>query len=160
MDKREFWTTKSSRPEFHTVTFSHPAMTDPIRLVANQFAEVVLSGHLHTPAPMQLKPPTLGGETNVKMTVSFPRAVVGRQFKAGLQLVAAWPVPEPVRAVYSIYLADTDRPEITWPLYASDQTGVQFTPEAVQVTLSDTNPMRRQAGGVYTPDVFTGLEAV
>lgn len=160
MDKREFWTTKSSRPEYHSIVFSHPAFEQPIRLVANQFAEVVLAGHLHTPAPMQLKPPAVGGETNVRMTVSFPRAAVGRQFKEGLRLVAAWPAPEPITAVYAIYLGDVDRPEIVWPLYLGDQNGVQFTPEAVQVTLTDTNPMRRQAGVVYTPDVFTGIDSL
>lgn len=157
MDKREFWTTKSKRPEFHAITFEHPAFEQPIRLVANQFAEVVLAGHLHTPAPMQIKPPAVGGETNVRMTLSFPRHVVGKQFKDGLRLVAAGLAPEPIQAVYAVYLGDTDRPEITWPLFVGDVT---FSPEAVQVTLTDTNPMRRQAGEVYTPDVFTGLDSV
>ena len=159
MDKRKFWSTKSPRPEYHAIAISHPAIAEPIRLVANQFAPVVLSGFEHTPAPMQIKPPDQGGDTNVRMTLSFPRHVVGQAFKASLKLIQAYAEIDPIAITYSIYLSDTDSPEIVWPLYASDQTGVQFTPDAVQVTATDTNPMRRQAGVIYTPDVFTGLES-
>jgi len=160
MDKRKFWTTKSPRPEFHAVVFSHPAMTAPVRLVANQFAPVTLGGHSHTPAPMQIKPPDQGGDVNIRMTISFPRAVVGQQFRAQLKLIQAWATPEPIEIAYSVYLDDTSTPQIVWPLYAGDQSGIQFTSEAVQVTATDTNPMRRSASEIYTPDVFTGLDAV
>lgn len=160
MDKRKFWATKSPRPEFHAVAFSHPAMAAPFRLVANQFAPVTLGGFVHTPAPMQIKPPDQGGDVNIRMTISFPRAVVGQQFRAQLKLIQAWPTPEPIEITYSVYLDDTSTPQIVWPLYAGDQSGIQFTSEAVQVTATDTNPMRRSASEIYTPDIFTGLDAV
>ncbi len=160
MDKRKFWSTKSPRPEFHAVVFSHPAMSEPVRLVANQFAPVTLGGYQHRPAPMQIKPPDQGGEANVRMTVSFPRAEVGREFKEQMKRIQAWPTLEPISITYSIYLSDFDVPEIVWPLYAGDQSGIQFTTEAVQVTATDTNPMRRQASEIYTPDVFTGLDQI
>ncbi len=159
MDKKLFWSSKSPRPEYHAVVFSHPGMTAPIRLVANQFASLTLGGASHVPAPMQIKPPDQGGDANIRMTLSFPRAVVGKQFKDQLALIRAYADLEPISVTYSIYLSDTASPEIVWPLYVSDQAGVQFTTEAVQVTATDTNPMRRQAGVIYTPDIFTGLDA-
>lgn len=160
MDKALFWSSKSPLAEYHAVTFYHPAMTEIIRLVANQFAEVDLGGATHTPAPMQIKPPDQGGDANVRMTLSFPRAVVGKLFKDQLKLVQAYAGLDPIEVTYSVYLGDTTTPEIVWPLYASDQTGVQFTSNAVQVTATDTNPMRRSAATIYTPDIFTGLDSV
>jgi hypothetical protein len=158
MDKTLFWSSKSPLAEYHAVVFSHPAM-NTFRLVANQFEAVMLGGEYHIPAPMQIKPPDQGGDANARMTLSFPRAVVGSEFRKQLKLVQAYATIEPISVTYSVYLGEVASPEIVWPLYVSDQSGIQFTQNAVQVTATDTNPMRRRAAEIYTPDVFTGLES-
>lgn len=158
MDAREFWTTRSPLPEYEAITFEHPAFDAPIRIVANEFAEVVLGGHVHTPAPMAIKPPDQAGGAQPRLTMTFPRAVVGRDFKRALQLVAASGSREPIDVTYALYLGDTAAPSITWELYVAEAGGVVFGADGVQVTATDSNPMRLNASTIYDPAVWTGLE--
>lgn len=158
MDKRLFWSGKSPLPEWHGITFDHPTFTAPIRLVANQFAPVTLGGAVHMPAPMSIRPPESKGDTQPKLTLVFPRAVVGREFKRQLRAIAAAGSRAPILVTYAIYLGDTAAPQVTWGLYASDPGGVAFSAEGVQVTATDDNPMRRAVAPIYDPSVFTGLE--
>lgn len=158
MDKLEYWATKSSLPEYEAVVFTHPAFSAPIRLVANKFATVTLGGQPHTPVPMQVKPPDQAGGSQPRLTLSFPRAVVGREFKRQLALVAAAGSQAPIAVTYSLYLGDTAAPQVTWSLYVADASGVVFGRDAVQLTATDDNPMRRPATLVYDPSVWTGLE--
>jgi hypothetical protein len=160
MDKATFWATKSPLPEFHAVTFDHPAFAAPIRLVANQFAPVTLGGFEHTPAPMTIKPPDQTSDARVRLQITFPRAVVGRAFKQQLALVAESGLRAPITVVYAIFLGEVDAPKLTWELYVSDAAGVAFGAESVQVTATDDNPMRRSVGLIYDPSVFTGLELI
>jgi len=158
MTPAEFWATKSPLPEFHSITFSHPSFEAPIRLVANQFAAVTLGGFAHTPAPMTIKPPDQTGSAQAKLSLAFPRQVVGREFKRQLKLTAGSRAPITVR--YAVYLDDLATPALTWNLYVSDAGGVTFTADSVQVAATDDNPMRRQAAQIYDPSVFTGLELI
>jgi protein involved in polysaccharide export with SLBB domain len=158
MNKEEFWATKSPLPEFHSITFSHPSFAASIRLVANQFAAVTLGGYVHTPAPMTIKPPDQTGNAQAKLSMAFPRQVVGREFKRQLKLTAGSRVPITVR--YAVYLDDLATPALTWNLYVSDAGGVSFTAESVQVVATDDNPMRRSAAVIYDPSVYTGLELI
>jgi hypothetical protein len=158
MNKEEFWATKSPLPEFHSITFSHPSFAAPIRLVANQFAAVTLGGFAHQPAPMTIKPPDQTGNAQAKLSMAFPRQVVGREFKKQLKLTAGSRVPITVR--YAVYLDDLATPALTWDLYVSDAGGVTFTADSVQVVATDDNPMRRSAAAIYDPSIFTGLELI
>lgn len=158
--KEQFWATKSPLPEYHAITFAHPAFAAPFRLVANQFAEVTLGGAVHTPAAMTITPPTQKSDEQPKLTMVFPRQVVGRQFKQQLRLIEASGSREPITVTYAVYLGDTDAPKLTWNLYAAEQGGVQFTQDGVQVTATVDNPMRRRVGVIYEPGVFTGLELI
>lgn len=161
MDKREFWSTKSPLPEYHAVRFEHVAFDAPIRLVANQFAEVTLGGYVHTPAPMTVKDPDLRSDGQPRMTITFPRAVVGREFKRKLELIRASGSLAPIAVTHDIYLGSTDTPQVTWTLYVSDgAAGVSFGAEVVQVTATDDNPMRRAVAPIYDPASFTGLELI
>jgi hypothetical protein len=160
MDKREFWTKKSPLAEYHGIVFSHPAFSAPFRLVANQFAAVTLGGHEHTPAPMTIKPPDQRGDAQPKLTLAFPRIVVGREFKRQLRLIEAAGLRDPIAVTYSVYLGVTDVPQVTWSLYASDTGGIQFTTDTVQVSATIDNPMRRAVAPIYDPAVFTGLELI
>jgi hypothetical protein len=159
MDKAVFWSTKSPLPEYHAVVFAHPAFGQ-FRLVANQFAEVTLGGLVHTPAPMTIRPPDQTSDAQPRMTMSFPRQVVGRDFKRQLKLVTASGSREPIVVTHSIYLGSTDAPQVTWRLYVSDAGGVAFNSDTVQVTATDDNPMRRAVAPIYDPAVFTGLELI
>ena len=160
MDKSTFWATKPPLAEYHAITFSHPSFEAPFRLVANQFAPVTLGGQVHTPAPMSIKAPDQKSDTQARLTMSFPRQVVGREFKRQLRLIQASGSREPIAVTYAIYLGDTAAPEMTWSLYAAEAGGVQFSTDAVQVVATDNNPMRRQVGVIYDPATFTGLELI
>ncbi|WPB58648.1 DUF1833 family protein [Xylophilus sp. GOD-11R] len=160
MDKKEFWSTKNPLPQFQAVVFSHPAFTQDFRLVADQFEPVTLGGQVHQPAPMTVKPPDQTGDATAKLTLAFPRNVVGREFKKQLKLVRNAAMRAPIRCWYRLYLDDRSTPAVEWALYVSDAGGVTFNAEAVQVTATLDNPMRRSAGPIYTPDPFTGLELI
>ena len=160
MTKEEFWATKPTLAEYHGIVFEHPSFEQPFRLVANQFASVTLAGEIHQPAPMSIKPPDQKSDAQARLTMTFPRQVVGREFKRQLRLIQASGSREPIRVTYSIYLGETTAPQMTWQLYASDAGGVQFSTDAVQVVATDDNPMRRAVAPIYDPSVFTGLELI
>lgn len=158
MDRRTFWTTKSPLAEYHAISFEHPAFDAPFRLVANQFAPVTLAGHVHTPAPMSIRPPDSKGDSLQRMTVAFPRQVVGREFKRQLAKIAAAGSRAPIVVTYSLFLGVTDAPQQVVRLYAAEAGGIAFNGESVQVTATDSNLMRLAAGVIYEPGTFTGLE--
>lgn len=157
MDKRVYWATKSKRPMFEAITFDHPSFDAPIRLVANQFAPVTLGGQVHTPAAMAVKVPDQKGDAQPKLTLGFPRQVVGNEFKRQLAKIKADRSRAPIRVRYAAYLGDVDAPQITWDLYAAEAGGISFSNTAVQVTATDSNPMRQAVAPTYDPNVFTGL---
>jgi len=158
MDKREFYATKSKLPEYHAVVFSHPEFEQPFRLVANQFTPVTLSGEVHTPAQMSIKPPDQKSDVRPKLSMGFPRVVVGRDFKREMRRVQASGSRDPIQVSYRVYLGETDAPKTTWDLYVDEEGGVAFSTDTVQVTASDDNIMRRSVALIYDPGVFTGLE--
>ena len=159
MTPKEFWTVKDPGSMYEAITFSHPSFSAPIRLVANQFTPITLGGNSYTPAPMSIKPPDQSGSAQARLTMTFPRIVVGRQFKQQLKLVAGSRAP--ITVVYALYLGyDLATPVKTWNLYVSDAGGVTFSTDSVQVTSTDDNPLRRKAGVIYDPNIFTGLESV
>lgn len=159
MNRSEFWATKARLAEYHAVTFEHPSFsTGSIRLVANQFEDVTLGGFVHTSAPMQLQLPAQKSGDLTRMTLAFPRPVVGRQFKQRLREIQASGSREPITVRYEVYLGSTDAPEMSRVLYASDKGGVNFGREYVQVVAGDDNPMRLSAAEIYDPTVYTGLQ--
>ncbi len=157
MDKAEFWSKKPPLPEYEAVTFDHPEFSAPIRLVANVFDPVTLGGNVHTPAGMQIKRPELDTDGQPKLVVAFPRQYVGRQFKEQLRLLQASGSTDPIEVLLAVYTGDTSAPTVTWPMFVSDAGGIVFGAEAVQVTATIDNPMRRRAALIYTPQVFPGL---
>lgn len=161
MDKAEFWSKKpATLAEYEAVTFDHPEFSAPFRLVANVFAEVTLSGNVHTPAGMQIKRPELRTDGQPRLVLGFPRQYVGALFKAQLRLLAAASSTDPIEVLYAIYTGDTSAPAVTWQMYVADAGGIVFTRDAVQVTATLDNPMRRRAALIYTPQVFTGLQGL
>lgn len=160
MDRRTFWASKSPLPEYQAITFSHPSFEGPIRLVADKFEAVTLGGQVHQPVPMTVKPPDQRGDSQPKLVLTFPRAEVGRDFKQAIGRIEGTAVVEPIVVTYHLYLGDTAAPEVTWELYISDVGGIVFTPDAVQVTATESNPMRLSVAEIYDPSVFTGLELI
>lgn len=160
MEKAEYWATKSPLPEFHSVVFTHPAFESPIRLVANQFAEVTLGGEVHTPAAMSIKQPEVQSDAQPKLALTFPRQVVGREFKRQLRRITESGVIAPIAVAYAVYLGSTDVPQVTWELFVSDANGITFSNSGVSVNATIDNPLRQQAGPIYDPAIFTGLELI
>lgn len=156
MDKRTYWATKSPLPEYHSIIIEHPSFDAPFRLVANQFEEVTLGGEVHTPTSMSIKQPDRQSDAQPKLTLSFPREVVGRDFKQQLQKINR-ATPAPLKVKYAVYLGDQVTPQITWDLFASDSAGIAFSNTSVSINATVDNPMRRDVGPIYDPSVFTGL---
>lgn len=158
MTPAEFWATKSKKPEYMAIVFNHPEFDEPIRLVADQFAEVTLGGYVHTPVPMKVNLPDQSGDPIQKLSVSFPRPVVGRQFKQRLKAISAGGRMSPITVSYRHYIHDDlENPAMSYDLYVARDGGVVFTSDAVQVTATDVNPMRLNVSQIYDPAVFTGL---
>lgn len=160
MDKREFWSTKNPGPQYRTVAFSHASFSATFRLVADVFASVTLGGDVYTPAPMRLKTPDQRGDAQPKLTISFPRQVVGRQFKQQLALVRASGSRVPIVVTYGLWLGEIDAPKVTWSAYIADKGGVSFNGDLVQVSATIDDPMRQSVAAIYLPETFTGLEAL
>lgn len=160
MDKATFWATKNPAPVYETVAFEHPEFDAPFRLVRNKFAPVTLGGDVYTPCPMEIKFPEQKGDAAPRMTIIFPRQVVGRTFKQQLKLLQASGSREPISITGAIWLGETDAPKMNWILYASDSSGIAFSTDAVQVVATLSNPMRRQVAPIYDPAVYTGLELI
>lgn len=160
MDRSTFWATKSPLPEYEAITFDHPSFDGPIRLVANQFAEVILGGNVHTPAGMSITPPEQKSDGSPRLTLVFPRQAVGREFKRQLRLIAAAGSQAAITVLYAVYLGETDAPKVTWTLYVAEQGGIQFNTDSVQVLATVDNPMRRSAALIYDPAIYTGLELI
>ena len=158
MTPAEFWATKSKQAEYLAIVFDHPEFASPIRLVANQYAPVNLGTYEHTPAPMEIRQPDETGEPLLKLTVTFPRAVVGREFKRRLKDISASGRLSPIQVMFRQYLGyDLENPVKSFDLYAAKEGGIVFTADAVQVSATDVNPMRFSAAEIYDPAVYTGL---
>lgn len=158
MTPAQFWAQKSTRPEYLTVTFEHPEMGEPIRLVADQFAPVTIAGNVYTPAPMSITPPEQTNDPIAKLRVGFPRAVVGREFKRRLKQISIGGRLSPISVTYAHWLgSDLSAPVSSWSLYVDRDAGIVFGPETVQVTATDDNPLRLNCSEIYDPAVWTGL---
>lgn len=155
--ERQFWAKKPVEVRYQTVVFSHAAFAAPFRLVANEWAEVTLGGNVYTPVAMDIRPPKSGPGEQPKLTLSFARQQVGRDFKAQLRLVRAAASRDPVQVVYAVWLADTDAPKRSWTLYADDRGGISFDPQTVQVSATVDRLRRVSRAPIYDPGVFTGL---
>lgn len=160
MDRAEYWATKSPLPEYHSIVFDHPSFEAPIRLVANQFEQVTLGGEVHTPAGMTIKQPDRQGDSQPKLALTFPRQVVGRDFKRQLQRIAAASVVAPISVTYLVYLGDTVTPQLRWDLYVAENNGITFGNTTVNVSATTDQPLRRAVAPIYDPTVFTGLELI
>jgi len=157
MTKEQFWTQKKSLPEYWTVTFSHPDF-GVIRLAANQFTEITLQGNVYTPCQMSINPPEESRTSEPQLSVSFPRIVVGRDFKNALMSISLAGQQIPVDVNFSKWIgSDLSVPIESHDLYLSDNAGVTFGNESVQVKATDDNSIRRDVSVTYTAEEFTGL---
>ena len=153
----EFWATKPRTARFDTIAFEHPEVDAPFRLAANVFEEVTLGGDEYRPAPMDIGWPAQNGDAQPRMSITFPRYVVGREFKQQLRLIRDAGSREPIVVTGATWLQDTDAPKITWGLYAGS---VRFNTESVQVSATLDNPMTKYGQATYDPAVFTGLQGL
>lgn len=157
MTKEEFWTQKKSLPEYWTVKFAHPGFGE-IRLAANQFQDLTLAGNFYKPCQMSINPPEESRTSDPQLSVSFPRIVVGREFKNALTGISLSGQQIPVGVNFSKWIgSDLSAPIESHDLYLSDNAGVTFGNESVQVKATDDNSIRRDVSVTYTAEEFTGL---
>lgn len=160
MDKREFWATKQRAPEWLTITFTHPQFSEPVRLVANEHADMVLGGQSYRACPMKITPPDQGKDPVSTLSVSFPRIIAGREFKARLRQITDAGRVDPIGVAFSHWIA-RDVPATTYNLYVSDDGGgISIGAEWITVRAADENPMRSDVSIVYDVDIWTGLVTI
>jgi hypothetical protein len=159
MTKQVFWSTKSRLAEYDTVEFDHDDFAAPIRLVANQFEDVTLGGNLHTACRMDVTPPEQSTDPTATMTISFPRIVVGRQFKTALRQITDAGRMSAIAVTYRHWIGtDLTTPVIEHQLWVSSEAGVVFNSDIVSVKATELNPMRSDVSIMYNPDIWTGLQ--
>ena len=157
MTKEEFWTQKKSLPEYWTVTFNH-FQFGTIRLAANQFADIVLGGNTFTACAMNIEPPDESRTSEPTLSVSFPRIVVGREFKQKLKLITTGGRQSPISVTFEKWLGDNlTTPIESHLLYVSDDNGIAFGTDTVQVKAVDDNSVRFDVSRIYTVAEYTGL---
>jgi len=158
MDKREFWSTKSVNPEYFTVTFYHSAF-GYYRLVDAKFSDVTLGGNLFKACTMKINPPDIGKDPVSSFSVSFPRIVVGREFKQAMNKISLTGSFEPIKATYTHWIGATlSDVAFSIDLYVSDKGGIAFNGDSVTVKATDDNPMRLDVSTIFTIEDFSGLE--
>lgn len=159
MSQREFWTTKNPAPEYEALTFTHDDFSGPFRIVANQFENVTLGGFEHTAVRMDIVLPSVGQNAAGSMAIKFPRIVVGRTFSQELRRITLAGRYKPITVQYARYQSpNLTTPVQTLTLYVAGSDGVALNADAVQVTATVDNPMRRNIARIYDVQVFTGLE--
>lgn len=157
MTRATFYTQKPTLPEYWTVTFSHPEF-GTIRLAANQFDDVVLGGNTFTACQMTIDPPDESRTSEPQLSVSFPRIVVGREFKNKLKLISVGGRLTPITVIFEKWLGENLlTPSESHTLYVSDESGISFTADVVQVTATDGNSIRFDVSRIYTVAEYTGL---
>lgn len=153
-----FWTQKPNDViRYETVVFSHPDIDD-VLLVANQYDAALLGGNTYKPVRMEVKLPEQDKDPIASVSVSFPRAVVGEEFKQALKQINPFNRIIPISMTVSVWLSsDIATPQQSWSLFVGED-GIAMTGESVQVTGTDDNPMVYDISTIYDPAIFTGLE--
>lgn len=155
---KEFYSAKSYQPEYTCITFEHPDV-DTFYLVANQYENITLGGIERTACPMSVVEPEQSSTPTSEITISFPRIVVGTQFKAAILAITQAGTMEPITMTLEHFIGpDLVNPDRIFTLYVSDDGGIVFSNDSVQVKCSDVNPMRRRVRRTYEPKDFTGLK--
>lgn len=153
----EFWTQKKRRPEYHCMTFSHSSWSAPIRLVINQYSNITLNGNVYTATSAEITPPSQNADDAATASISFPRQVVGREFKQALQSIVSAGKITPITATYEHFIDGITAPVRSQRLWVSESGGILWNATTVSVKCTDKNPLRRDISTKYDVDIFTGL---
>lgn len=143
------------RTIFDTITFDHPSFGS-IPLVSLQIEPKTLGGVEYRPANFELSGSQQSKTPIIDASVKFSRAA--QEFKQQLKAWRSFSRMEPIVATFRMFdSADTETPMSEWSLFVKDAS---LDPEAVNVTLSMSNPLNRKVSRIYTMEEFTGLETV
>ena len=162
-EQREFWNQKNPAEEYDTITFEHVDFKDPIRLVINQFEIKKFNGYKYIPVSGKISLPEQGSDLVPKLSLQFPRVVVGDEFKKAINsiTIAGW--RSPIYLIYEKYNElSMNAPTMRYVLTVSDD-GVSFNRNTVQITATDDNPMTlgipfgREGNPIYTIAEYPGL---
>lgn len=155
--QRAFWSQKSPAAEFDTVTFEHPAFSEPIRLVANVYSDMTFGRLLYRACAMTLQKPEQGKDPISTASVKFSRPVVGDEFKEVIGKLNPfdWFTPITIRLQQFTEL-NMSVPIQDWTLYVTED-GVRINPTTIQIQASDDNPMILNTSQVYDIERYPGL---
>lgn len=156
----EFYATKRKEAEFHCLTFDHPDFDAPIRLVFNQFADVTLNCNTYTATVGTVDTSTMEGETP-SISITFPRIVVGRDFKKQLKKITDSGRMSPISGTYEKFIPSVQlAPVRQRTLHVVENSGIAMNGSSVTVKLGEVNRLTKDVADLYDISIFTGLETV
>lgn len=157
-EQRAFWSQKNPAAEFDTVTFTHPAFKEPIRLVANVFSDMTFNGNTYRACSMEIDKPEQGKDPVSSVGVRFSRPLVGDEFKAIIRAMDPfdWLAAPITLCLQQFTEDDPNNPIQNWSLYVTED-GIRISRDTLQVQASDDNPMILNMSQIYDLDRYPSL---
>lgn len=159
-EQRAFWSQKKPAAEYDTITFTHPALSEPVTLVANVFSDQVFNGVTYQACSMKIDKPEQGKDPVSSIGCQFARPHVGDEFKSILRQLDPFDWMTPI-TMQLMQFTDDDRvnPIQNWSLFVTED-GIRVSRDNIQVQASDDNPMILNMSQLYDLDRYPGLAYV
>lgn len=159
-EQRAFWSQKNPAAEFDTITFNHPAFSEPVRLVANVFTDMVFASKTYRACSMELSKPEQGKDPVSSIGAKFARPQVGDEFKSIIRQLDPFDWLTPITLQLMAFSEnDLNNPLQNWTLFITED-GVRLSRDTIQVQASDDNPMVMNTSQRYDLDNYPGLAYV
>ncbi|EAO3019246.1 hypothetical protein FRN05_17420 [Salmonella enterica subsp. enterica] len=157
-EQRAFWSQKNPAAEFDTVTFSHPAFSAPVRLVANVYSDMMFNGNVYRACSMEVDKPEQGKDPVSSIGVKFSRPQVGDEFKSIIRAMDPFDwLAAPITLQLQQFTEDEPNAALQdWTLYVTED-GIRISRDTLQIQASDDNPMILNMSQVYDLERYPGL---
>lgn len=157
-EQRAFWSQKNPAAEFDTITFNHPAFSEPVRLVANVYSDMTFNGNEYRACSMEINKPEQGKDPVSSIGVKFARPQVGDEFKKIIRAMGPFDwLASPITLTLQQFTEDDmNSPIQDWTLYVTED-GIRISRDTLEVQASDDNPMILNMSQVYDLDRYPGL---
>lgn len=158
--QRAYWSQKNPSAEYDTITFTHPAFDEPIRLVANVYSDQTFNGQVYRACSMELKKPEQGKDPISSIDIKFSRPVIGDEFKTTISKLDPFDWFTPI-SMTLMQFTEIDRinPQQGWTLFVSED-GIRINKDTIQIKASDDNPMILNSSQLYDTDRYPSLEYI